>query len=56
MCIPGIGEWIIILFMGLFVYALPLAFAVFVIVFLIRINKTVVDIQKKLDQSEQKQE
>lgn len=47
-------ELIVIMFAGLFVYALPLAFAVFVVVFLVKINNAVSDIRKRLDQLEQK--
>lgn len=51
MCsMPGGLEWIVIFFMGMAVYVLPLAFAVFVVVFLIKINNTLTAIQKKLEQ------
>ena len=54
--LPGGLEWIIIFLMGMFVYALPLAFVVFVVVFLVKINNTLTAIKKKLDEPEQNQD
>lgn len=51
MGIPGGAEWLMIFF-GCFMYILPIAFAVFVIIYLIKINNTVEAIRKKLEQLE----
>ena len=48
--IPGIYE-LIPIFLAMSLYFLPLAFMVFVIVFLIKIHNAVLVIQKKLEQS-----
>ena len=53
--LPGGIEWIIILFVGTFVYIVPLAFIVFVVVSLLKINSTLTAIKKKLDGPEQDQ-
>lgn len=55
MMMPGGFEWIFIFFMGMFVYILPLAFAAFVVVFLLKIHNAVINLQKKIDRLEQKQ-
>jgi len=55
MMIPGGVEWIFIFFMGMFVYVLPLAFAAFVVVFLLKIHNAVIKLQQKVEQLEQKQ-
>lgn len=51
---PGIYE-LIPIFLAMSLYVLPLAFVVFVVVFLIKINNTLTNIQNKLDEPEQKE-
>jgi hypothetical protein len=50
--LPGGIEMIIISFFGCFLYLLPLAFSVFVIVYLVKIKTTLDKIEKRLDQLE----
>ncbi|MBP8605576.1 MAG: hypothetical protein KBI46_07035 [Phycisphaerae bacterium] len=52
--IPGGIEWLTIFFIGFFGIGMKLAFMVFVIVFLIKINSSIESVKKKLDQFEQK--
>jgi hypothetical protein len=54
MGVPGGWEFFPVMFLGCFAYLLPIAFAVFVIIYLIKINSTVEAIQKKLEQLERK--
>ena len=51
---PGGAEWFLISFIGCFAYILPVVFAVFVVIYLVKIRSTVEAIQKKLEQLEQK--
>ncbi|MBL7214373.1 MAG: hypothetical protein ISS71_01710 [Phycisphaerae bacterium] len=50
--IPGAMEWLVIVFVGCFAYILPIAFAVFVAIYLVKIRSTVEAIQKKLEQQD----
>jgi hypothetical protein len=55
MCaLPGGCEWLMIIFVGLLVYAIPVIFAVVVLVYLSTIRKAVNDVQARLDRLEQK--
>jgi cobalamin biosynthesis protein CobD/CbiB len=54
MGMPGGAEWFVIMFVGCFAYVLPILFAVFVMIYLLKIHSTVEAIRKKLDQLEQK--
>ena len=51
--IPGGMEWLFIVFVGCFAYILPIVFAVFVMIYLVKIRNTVEAIQKKLEKFEQ---
>lgn len=53
MGMPAGWEWLVIFGMC-FAYLLPIAFAVFVIVYLVKIRSAVEAIRKKIDQLEQK--
>ena len=48
--LPGPMEILVFIFIGFFVYILPIAFAVFVAISLVKIRSTVEAIQKKLEQ------
>lgn len=48
--IPGGAEWLLVMFLGCFVYILPVVFAVFVIIYLVKIRSAVEAIHKKLEQ------
>ena len=53
MGMPGGFEWLVIMFVGCFAYILPIVFAVFVMIYLVKIRSTVEAIQKKLEKFEQ---
>ena len=55
MDISGGIEWIVVLFVSMLVYVLPLAFMVFVIALLIKIHKTVTSLQEKIEKLKQAQ-
>jgi hypothetical protein len=50
---PGGMEWILIMFIGVFGIGIKLAFMVFVIFFLVKINGSLEALKKKSDQLEQ---
>jgi hypothetical protein len=50
MWLPGPMELIVIMVVGIFAYLLPLLFAVFVIVYLVKIRNAVEALRQKLDQ------
>ena len=52
--LPGGCEWLIIIFITLFFYLLPVVFAVVVLICLATIRKAVKNIQAGLDRLEQK--
>lgn len=54
MFIPGGMEKMVLIFATLLFYMLPLAFAVFVGVFLVKTHNIVVRLEQKIDQLEQK--
>jgi hypothetical protein len=52
---PGGAEWLLIVFVGCFAYMLPVLFAVFVIISLVKIRASLDKIEKRLDQFDNRQ-
>jgi len=52
--IPGGIEWLVVMFISCFVYIIPIVFAVFVIVYLVKIHNAVAAILNKLEQQNSK--
>lgn len=49
---PGGFEWVFISFVGCFAYLLPVAFAVFVIIYLVKIKSQLDKIESRLNDLE----